>query len=268
VNTKRFKYNNKEPDFPMPKRHSEPNPYQTQHHDETNWLVSYADMMTLLCGFFIMMFALSNIDQTKYESAKKEIATQFKGKYEKPKVQELATFVTQIINDAQLGKVASVKTDATGVSITFQSTVFFDTLSADVKPEGKVVLDKLIETIATRQQADKKEYRIIVEGHTDSRPILGGTFPTNWELSGARASRVVRMFLDLGFSPQKLAAIGYGETRPEAPSRTPAGEWDEEALSKNRRVVLRILAPEATGVPLAEAMDAPQTAAHAATTAH
>jgi chemotaxis protein MotB len=161
-----------------------------------------------------------------------------------------------------------VKTDATGVSITFQSTVFFDTLSADVKPEGKVVLDKLIETIATRQQADKKEYRIIVEGHTDSRPILGGTFPTNWELSGARASRVVRMFLDLGFSPQKLAAIGYGETRPEAPSRTPAGEWDEEALSKNRRVVLRILAPEATGVPLAEAVDAPQTAAHAATTAH
>jgi chemotaxis protein MotB len=259
VNTKRIKYN-KEHEFPLPKRHKEPNPYQIQHHDETNWLVSYADMMTLLCGFFIMMFALSTVDQNKFESAKKDLATQFKGKYEKPKVQELANFITQVISDAQLGKLANVKTDATGVSVTFQSTVFFDTLSADVKPEGKVVLDKLIATIANRQQADKKEYRIIIEGHTDSRPILGGTFPTNWELSGARASRVVRMFLDLGFSPQKLAAIGYADTRPEAPSRNPAGEWAEESLSKNRRVVLRILAPEATGVPLAEAVGTATTA--------
>lgn len=262
--TKRFK-NRTEQEYPLPKQQKESTPYQIQHHDETNWLVSYADMMTLLCGFFIMMFALSTIDQTKFEAAKKEISTQFKGKYEKPKVEELAQFITKVVNDAQLGQLAHIKTDATGVSVTFQSTVFFDTLSADVKPEGKSVLDKLIATIAERQFADKKEYRIIVEGHTDSRPILGGTFPSNWELSGARASRVVRMFLDLGFTPSKLAAIGYADTRPEAPSRTPAGEWDEEALSKNRRVVLRILAPETTSVPLAEAASA---APKPATTAH
>ncbi len=249
-------------EYALPKRHKEPvqQPSYQAQHDETNWLVSYADMMTLLCGFFIMMFALSTVDQQKFESTKKELATQFKGKYEKPKVEELATFITQVVNEAQLGKLAHVKSDATGVSVTFQSTVFFDTLSADVKPEGKVVLDKLISTISSRQLADKKEYRIIVEGHTDSRPIVGGTFPSNWELSGARASRVVRMFLDLGFSPEKLAAIGYADTRPEAPSRTPAGEWDEDALSKNRRVVLRILAPETTSVPLAEPIKSATTA--------
>jgi len=256
MNLRRLK-NKSEREFPLPRAQKE-SPYQTPHHDETNWLVSYADMMTLLCGFFIMMFALSSIDQTKFEVAKKEIATQFKGKYEKPKVEELAKFITEIVSDAKIEKQAVVKTDPTGVSVTFQSTVFFDTLSADVKPEGKVILDKLIATISNRQLADKKEYRIVVEGHTDSRPIIGGTFPSNWELSGARAARVVRMFLDLGFSPQMLAAIGYADTRPEAPSRTPAGEWDEDALSKNRRVVLRILAPETTSVPLAE----PATTAH------
>jgi chemotaxis protein MotB len=245
------------------------------NHDESNWLVSYADMMTLLCGFFIMMFSLSHIDQPKYEAAKKEIAKEFGGKYEKPKTDELAKFVTQALNEAQLGNQATIETDSTGVAVTFQSTVFFDTLSADVKPEGKIVLDKLIGTIATRQAADKKEYRIVVEGHTDSRPILGGNYPSNWELSGARASRVVRMFLDRSFSPQMLTAIGYAETRPKVPSRTPAGEWDEEALSKNRRVVLRILDPDTTSVPLAQAAAPAAPAAPAipavtqpATTAH
>jgi chemotaxis protein MotB len=210
-------------------------------------------MMTLLCGFFIMMFALSTVDAQKYEAAKKEIATQFKGKYEKPKTDELAQTISQIVKDAQIEKQASVKIDPTGVSVTFQSTVFFDTLSAEVKPEGKIILNKLIASIANHQLAGKKEYRIVVEGHTDSRPILGGNFPSNWELSGARAARVVRMFLDLNFSPERLAAIGYADTRPEAPSRTPAGEWDDVALSKNRRVVIRILSPEMTAVPLAEA---------------
>jgi chemotaxis protein MotB len=240
-------------------------------------------MMTLLCGFFIMMFALSTIDERKFNQAKKEIAKEFGGKYDQPKSEELKSLITQVVQEAGIGNKTLIKSDDSSVIVTFQSTLFFDTLSADVKPEGKVVLDQLIGAIANRQLLNKTDYRIVVEGHTDSRPILGGNYPSNWELSGARASRVVRMFLNRGFAPDHMTAIAYGDTRPAYPSRSPAGEWDEQALSKNRRVVLRILAPNASTVPLAQpqiittpprstAVIVPQSpsaaTANAATTAH
>src|SRR5690606_8721044 len=107
--------------------------------------------------------------------------------------------------------------------------------------------------VAAKQRENKKEYRILVEGHTDQRPIVSGPYPTNWELSGARSSQVVRMFLDQGFSPGKLLSIGYADTRPEKPARTPAGEWDEAALNKNRRVVVRILDDGSSVLPIAPA---------------
>lgn len=222
-------------------------------HDESNWLVSYADMMTLLCGFFIMLFSMAKLDDTKYEKVKEELSKQFGGTYEKPATSELASFLTQIIQEMGIEKQAVVQSDIGGVSVAFQSTVFFDTLSADVRPQGKDVLERLIDGIRKRPSSkDPKGHRIVVEGHTDSRPVTAGTFPSNWELSGARAARVIRMFLEKGFDPDKLTAIAYADTRPVAPSRSPAGEWDEEALSRNRRVVVRILEPQVEAIPFAE----------------
>ena len=66
------------------------------HGDESNWLVSYADMMTLLCGFFIMMFAISTVDQQKFETVKKDLAEQFKGRYEKPATADVARLISEI----------------------------------------------------------------------------------------------------------------------------------------------------------------------------
>ncbi len=224
-------------------------------HDESNWLISYADMMTLLCGFFIMLFSMAKLDDTKYEKVKEEVSKTFKGQYSEPPSKEVGKFLSQLINEAGVEKDAVVRADPSGVTVTFQSTVFFDTLSADVRPQGRIVLSRLIEAIASRQQKDHKEYRIVVEGHTDSRPILSGSFPSNWELSGARASRVVRMFSERGFAPTLLTSIGYGDARPVAVSRKPTGEWDEDALAKNRRVVLRILEPTVDGIPFPESLD-------------
>jgi chemotaxis protein MotB len=218
-------------------------------HDESNWLISYADMMTLLCGFFIMLFSMSTLDQPKYEQAKQSLAKQFHGEYTKPG-KDLGEFASNILQEAGVEKKASVKSDASGVSITFESTIFFDTLSAEVKPAGREILTKLISRLGEKEKKNGKHYHVIVEGHTDSRPVLSGTFASNWELSGARASRVVRMFVDQGFAANHLLAIGYGDTRPRFPSRTPAGQWDEAALAKNRRVVIRILEPEVDSVPL------------------
>jgi chemotaxis protein MotB len=241
---------------------------QTGDHDEGNWLISYADMMTLLCGFFVMMFSMAKLDEAKYDSFKASITQQFGGNYQSP-TKDLALFVSQVLQEAGVDQNTVVMSDPQGVSVVFQSTVFFDTLSADVKPGGQDVLNRLILGITSRQKDEKKKFKIVVEGHTDDRPILGGSFPSNWELSGARAARVVRMFLDRGYQSDHLTAIAYGDTRPSVPSRTPAGAWDESALAKNRRVVLRILRPTADAIPFAEsatpmAVSAPTAAPPAA----
>lgn len=221
-------------------------------HDESNWLVSYADMMTLLCGFFIMLFSMAKLDDPKYESMKEAVAKQFGGEYKTPDTKELAKFATQLLDQMGVEKQIVVKSDPGGVSILFQSTVFFDTLSADVKTQGHDILEKIAGLVAAQEVKTGKKYKIVVEGHTDSRPITGGTFPSNWELSGARAARVVRLFLDKGFAPENLTAIGYSDTRPYVKFRNNDGTLDEEALAKNRRVVLRILEPQMDSIPFPE----------------
>jgi chemotaxis protein MotB len=218
-------------------------------HDEEGWLVSYADMMTLLCGFFIMLFSMAKLDEPKYEKVKEAIAKEFGGEYKSP-TQEMARFVTEILQEAGVEKETQVKSDPGGVSITFQSTLFFDTLSAEILTEGKNTIEKVIDALATRQKLNNVTYKVVVEGHTDGRPIVSGPFPSNWELSAARASRVVRLFLEKGYNPKQLTAIGYADTYPEKTERNPAGEFVEENMSKNRRVVIRILQPKVDYIPL------------------
>ena len=103
--------------------------------------------------------------------------------------------------------------------------------------------------LSEQQKKNGKNYKIVVEGHTDSQPIFSGPFPSNWELSSSRATRVVRLFLDQGYLPQNLLAIGYADTQPVAESKKTDGSWDEENLAKNRRVVLRVLLPEVDSIP-------------------
>jgi len=228
-------------------------------HDESNWLVSYADMMTLLCGFFIMLFSMAKMDTPQYDSFKESIVKQFGGEYTSP-TKEMAKFATEVIQELGLESTTTIKSDSAGISIVFESTVFFETLSADVSAEGRRILTKLIESIKARQIANAKTYKIVVEGHTDERPIVSGIYPSNWELSGARAARVVRMFLEDGFSSDHLTAIGYADTHPTAVARSPTGVWDEKALAKNRRVVLRILEPKVDAIPYPEEANTANTA--------
>jgi len=135
------------------------------------------------------------------------------------------------------------------VSLAFHSTLLFRSLSAEVSPEGKLILDRILLAIMEKQKLLGKEYKFVVEGHTDHQSVVGGPFPTNWELSSARATRVIRMFLEEGFKAANLLAIGYADTQPIAESRNPDGSWNEEALARNRRVVIRVLLPEVDTIP-------------------
>ena len=222
-------------------RRVEEDPYYVVH-DDSNWLLSYADMMTLLCGFFILLFSISSLDANKYDKVRESVAHQFGGTY-RSNPQEYAAHLERIVQEKGLQSRVSVKYDARGAILTFQSATFFDTLKTELLPDAAIVLFPLIEGIQDLEKKTNKTFLLAVEGHTDHRAILSGPYQTNWELSSARAARVVRAFIDRGFQPEQLSAVGYADTRAN-PAAAPSESNQEEHLARNRRVVIRIFEPE------------------------
>jgi len=209
--------------------------------DDSNWLVSYADIMTLLCGFFILLFVMSKMEDSQLEKMKQALAAQFGGHYQAPH-EDLSKTIKEALEATPVKNDTEVSASGSGVTIVFRSKVFFDTLSAELSQSGRGTLEQLIDALREHEKSRNRTYRFVVEGHTDSRQILGGPFDTNWELSSARAARVVRVFIEKGFSPKKLAALGYADTRPSGDKNPPSGGVlkDEESLARDRRVVIRV----------------------------
>lgn len=208
-------------------------------HEEP-WLVSYADMMTLLFGFFVLMytFVLMRLDDNSDDLVKvrREVSKYFGGEFQVPLEQVERNFKQLIVSNA-LTKSIQMRLSPEGLEVTFISTVLFDTGSAELRPEAKPTMMTLVKLV--RERGINVEIR--VEGHTDDRPILHSThFATNWELSSTRASTVVRLFEDAGFPARNLSAIGYGSARPLAPNRNSSGKPIEENMAKNRRVTIKV----------------------------
>lgn len=226
-------------------RHEEP----AQHlaHDESNWLVSYADMMTLLFGFFVLMYSMSRIDLDKFEVVRKDIAKHFGGRVESdPMTNELKEMLQQEIHEASLSsdQVQIVASDH-GVELRFQGAVLFNSGSAELRPEMQPLMTKLTELILAARQIEE----VKVEGHTDDDPIFSPVFPTNWELSAARSSRIVRQFESSGMQPDRLIALGFGASRPVAPNRDESGLPIESNQAQNRRVIINVtFAPDMKAV--------------------
>ena len=122
-------------------------------------------------------------------------------------------------------------------TLQMNSGAFFEVGSASLSNQGKSIL----RDVAANLKSDKfKDYNVAVEGHTDDSPIATPQFPSNWELSTARAAAVVKFFLDQGIPPQKLRAAGYADTFPVAPNRDAAGKPIPENQARNRRVVINL----------------------------
>lgn len=233
------------------KKQNDPN------HDESNWLMAYADLMTLLVAFFAMMFSMSKLNAPEYERMKEQLAKHFGSDYENP-TGEVKRVISQVIEQNGLEGETVIQQTPSEIQVALKSTIFFDTLNAELSERGNSVLGRLVDAVKKKQDKEKKEYKIVVEGHTDSRPVTAGIYPSNWELSSARAAKVVRKFLDNGFSSKNVVPIGYAGSRPVVPERTPLGTFDEDALGKNRRVVIRILDARSDSIP----WDHAETSAH------
>jgi chemotaxis protein MotB len=212
-------------------KHEKPN-----DESESNWLVSYADMMTLMVGFFVMLQSFSKTDAARFEQVKRSATKIFGGEYHMP-YEKLTKKVKQVINQQNLNSQVLFTESDDGVIVSFRGALFFSSGSYELNKEALDLLEKLIPTIGE----NGKEMGIVVEGYTDNRPATGNKSFSNWELSSLRACAVLKLFEAKGFNRDKLRAQGFGDTHPVVPNEDDKGVSLPDNQAQNRRVVIKIL---------------------------
>lgn len=193
----------------------------------SRWMVSYADFMTLLMVFFVALYAI----QSKREVPKEVIVTEpaVASEVKVPSGALIASKIQSALTKAQLSEFVKVTERAGVVELSISEGVLFGSGQAQLDE----VAQALLAQVAQLLQPHKGGIR--VEGHTDSLPISSAVYPSNWELSAARAAAVVRIFQVNGLDARKLSATGLADTRPVDESGTPEG------YAANRRVSLVLL---------------------------
>lgn len=244
------------------------------------WMVTYADLVTLILVFFILLFSMSQIDLVKFEAVAEsfrnrmifdtfpstlemdnptenaEPRTEDEGSEDtknnlsesetevidtneqtnseiienQDTLDELLAEIQSFLNENDLQNTITANRTDQGVVLILQERVLFDSAEAEIKSTGEPFLEKvgiLLENLPNN---------VRVEGHTDNRPISTLQYPSNWELSGARASSVIRNIIaSSGLEESRFMAVGYGDTRPIVENDS------EENWSRNRRVEMVIL---------------------------
>jgi chemotaxis protein MotB len=226
------------------------------------WLVTYADLITLLMAYFIMVYSLSQLDLAKFRKvlAGFRASTASLGLLEggqgvlpggsgvleveapsptpatdplSESFQALASGILQQVTAAGLGAQVEVRVTPEGVRVSMAGPLLFDTASAELRPEAEPVLRAVARAIRARS-----EILVRVEGHADVRPIRTFRYPSNWELSSARAASVIRRLMQLsGADGTRFTVVGYGDSRPARRGTSP------EDLARNRRVEILLLRP-------------------------
>ena len=222
---------------------------EDQHVDD--WLMTYADMITLLLCFFAIFLSVSIPKKEQFEQARQKVMEKFAapedvlaGKFPpKPATPKAAETrdpfdkLPSFIDKYQGMKDVEVRPGDRIVTIAIGSAPLFAIGSADLSGEGRKILADVAGIAKDRHYAD---YSVTVEGHTDDSPIRTAQFPSNWELSTARAAAVVRFFLEQGVRADRLRASGYADVFPKAPNRDAAGKPIPENQALNRRVVIKM----------------------------
>lgn len=203
--------------------------------NDSNWIVSYADLVTLLMGFFVLMFSFSKVDAKKFDVVRENVSKQFGGTFTLPFEQVDAT-LRQVVVQEKIKDDVLIDQDSSGISIVFKSAIFFEAGGIDLSQKSKALLARIIDIL----YQTVKDQMIFVEGHTDDSPISTERYPSNWELSAARASLVVRMLEAKGFNKERLSPQGFADSRPLFPNRDESGKLIAENQAQNRRVVIRI----------------------------
>jgi chemotaxis protein MotB len=209
---------------------------EAEGESDSNWIVSYADMMTLLVGFFALMFSFSKLDTKKFDEIRSAVSKEFGGQYVMP-FADLNANLQAVIKEKHLEDKVKIDRDGSEISVVFQGSVLFAEAAASLSDQSKDSISDFLDVL--REKASK--FPVIVEGHTDDTPINKPEFPSNWELSGARAAVVLRMLETKGFDHKLLRARGFADLKPIVPNRDANNNPIPENQAKNRRITIRIL---------------------------
>ncbi len=232
-----------------------------EHENHERWLVSYADFITLLFAFFVVMYSISSINEGKYKVLSESLVGVFSeperaikpipigderprttepdrsivddnpsssSSQAKDPLQEIASSVREAFGDLINAEQLTVRGNELWIEIELNSSLLFPSGDAVPNELAFTLIDKVAKILAPYENP------IHVEGFTDNLPISTAQYPSNWELSTARAASIVRMLAMDGVNPGRLAAVGYGEFQPIAANDTAEGR------ARNRRVVLVI----------------------------
>ena len=223
------------------------------------WLVSYADFITLLFAFFVVMYSISNVNMGKYRVLSDSVMTAFSAQSNSPfpigsqlgiSVQRAPIAVgligqtgwvsmeeTAATLDKRLKKwvkkgMVAVKGNEKWLEIEIKSSLLFKSGDAVLSADAANILSELTAVVGTTKNP------LYVSGYTDDVPISTGRYPSNWELSAARSASVVKLLAQNGINPARMGAIGYGEFRPIVANDSVTNR------QKNRRVVIRVMTGE------------------------
>jgi len=219
------------------------------------WLLTYADLITLLLAFFVVMYSMSRMDLEKFNKISQALHGILKGGpgvvnilpvttdktghglLRTGSLQMLQTKISQDVNELDMTGQIVTHMNERGLTIHIMESALFDEGQADLKPKAKAMLDLVATDIMQMPN------HIRVEGHTDDRPINTVRFPSNWELSTARATEVVRYLVERhNYPPSKISALGYASYRPYVPNN------NVENRAKNRRVDIVVLTMQLSSV--------------------
>jgi len=218
-----------------------PNRYrrdEDDEHVEEDWLISYADMVTLLMCFFLTLASISKVDMSLFEQMKKGLRSDVgHDKEVKTPLAEIKHDLDSLLaHERQQGNVSVAQTPE-GIVLEFSSSAFYQVGKADFSPDAEDILGRVAGAI---ERIKYYRFAVDIEGHTDNSPIASLQFPSNWELSVARATTIVKFLLARGIEADRLKAAGYADTKPKFPNTDAQGVAIPENQARNRRIVLRI----------------------------
>lgn len=239
--------------------------YQQHLHTSDNldrWLVSYADFITLLFAFFVVMYAISSVNEGKYRVFGASLIEAFSGtkpesivplsqndmllkslverrnaklaeklQKQQEEMQRIAKNLNQVMAPLVTSGQVSVSQTSRGVVLEINASALFDQGVAELQSASVKTLSEVANILGPSNQA------IEIEGHTDNVPIKTPRFPSNWELSSARASSVARLFIEHGVAAGRLTVVGFADNHPVASNDTPEGR------ARNRRMTVTLMSP-------------------------
>jgi len=206
--------------------------------NNTKWQLTYLDTITLLLAFIIIMAGMAGVDLFVFDDQETGLRSPKEGEQlVQAPIMELEADLETLLYDKIEEGALLIETEDRELRMHFRGSSFYEVGQAELLPSGQIIIDRILEVI---HALDFYRFKVDIEGHADSTPIQTLRFPSNWELSVARASNIVRYFVETGFEPERLKASGYGDTFPVAPNTDPYGNPIPENQDMNRRVVIRL----------------------------